>query len=321
MEKIRIACANRGAGTAPVFATVEGGYFKENGLDPELVYYEGHGRALPALIAGEAEFTNTVSPELIAANIRAGGDAVIVASALSRPAQYVCARPGLPRRDDLRGKRWGVLARGDADECTIAMAFERWGWDLGKDAEIVAMPSGGPRLELLLDDRKVDVAILHAPEPFQAAKRGWNLVEDLSRLDVAFQNSCAATTRRFLTRRPEIVLKYARAYAEGVYRFRTDATFGIQVIRQYSGETDRSILEMTYVWFARLMAATMFPSPEGVRTAAQILHRLGVIPRLPTADEFIDQGPVAQLEREGLFRTLMGVHEEAAPSTGGRSLR
>ena len=41
MEKIRIACANRGAGTAPVFSAVEGGYFKENGLDPELIFYAG----------------------------------------------------------------------------------------------------------------------------------------------------------------------------------------------------------------------------------------------------------------------------------------
>ena len=32
----------RGAGIAPVFATVEGGYFREQGLEPELVSYQGH---------------------------------------------------------------------------------------------------------------------------------------------------------------------------------------------------------------------------------------------------------------------------------------
>ncbi|HEV8642233.1 MAG TPA: hypothetical protein VGV13_14130 [Methylomirabilota bacterium] len=68
MEKIRVACGNRGVGTAPLFAAVEGGYFKEQGLDPELLYYQGHPNA----------------------------------------------RPGLRRREDLRGKRWGVLAHGDA---------------------------------------------------------------------------------------------------------------------------------------------------------------------------------------------------------------
>jgi ABC-type nitrate/sulfonate/bicarbonate transport system substrate-binding protein len=307
MKKIRIACANRGAGTAPVFSAVEGGYFKENGLEPELVFYPGHSRSLPALIAGEVDFTNAVSPELISINIQNKGDAVIIASAISRSAQQVCARPGLLKRGDLRGKRWGVLARGDADECSIAMALERWGWDMHKDVEIVAVGSGGSRLDLLLDASKVDVAIMHAPEPFQAMKRGWNFVEDFGRLDVAFQNSCAATTRRFLKAKPDLVLMYVRAYCQGVYRFRTDPSFGIQVIQKYSGETDRSILEPTYVLFARLMGGMMFPSLEGVRTASQLLYKLGVIPRLPAPEEFVDLEPILHLEREDFFAKMMGL--------------
>jgi ABC-type nitrate/sulfonate/bicarbonate transport system substrate-binding protein len=285
MDKIRIACGNRGVGTSPLFAAVEGGYMKEHGLDPELKFYEGHPRALPALVAGEAEFTNTVSPDVITIDLRDGADVVIVASAVSRTATYVTARAGLTTREALRGKRWGVLTRGDADHCTIALAFERW----------------------LLDPTKVDVVIMHSPEPFQAAKRGWNLVEDLRRLDVPLQNSCAATTRRYASARPEVVLRYVRAYAQGVHRFRADGRFGVEVIRKYSGETDREILEAAYLYFSQLMGGTMYPTPEGVRTAAQMLHRLGVIPRLPAADEFIDQEPVAQLHRDGFFRRLTGL--------------
>lgn len=307
MEKIRIACANRGAGTAPVFSAVEGGYFKENDLEPELIFYPGHSRSLPALISGEADFTNTVSPELISIDVLNKGDAVIIASAISRSAQQVSARPGLLNRGDLRGKRWGVLARGDADECSTAMAFERWGWDIRRDAEIVAVGTGGSRLDLLLDPSRVDVAIMHAPEPFQAMKRGWNCVEDFARMDVAFQNSCAATTKRFLKDRPDLVLKYVRAYCQGIYRFRTDPVFGIQVIQKYSGEADRSILEPTYVLFARLMGGMMFPSLEGVRTAGQVLYKLGTIPRLPTPEEFVDLDPILQLEKENFFARMMGL--------------
>ncbi len=310
MEKIRIACGNRGVGTSPLFAAVEGGYMKDHGLDPELKFYGGHPRALPALVAGEAEFTNTVSPDVITIDLRDGADVVIVASAVSRSATYVTARPGLTTRGELRGKRWGVLARGDADHCTIAMAFERWGWDLDADARIVPVGAGGPKLDLLLDPAKVDAVIMHSPEPFQAAKRGWNLVEDLRRLDVAFQNSCAATTRRFARSRPDVVLRYVRAYAQGVYRFRADGKFGIEVIRKYSGETDREILEASYLYFSQLMAGTMYPTPEGVTAAARMLHRLGVIPRLPAPGDFIDQEPVAQLHREGFFRRLTGLESQ-----------
>jgi NitT/TauT family transport system substrate-binding protein len=306
MDKIRIALANRSAGTGPVFATVEGGYFKEEGLDVELIPYPGHDRSLPAMVKGEAEFTNAVSPELITLDVCHGGDAVIVASAIGRSAQQVSARPGLTRREDLRGKRWGVLTRGDADECAIAMAFERWGWDRERDIEIVAVGAEGPRMDQLLGSGRCDVAIMHAPEPFQALKRGWALVEDLGRLDVAFQNSCAATTRRLTRERPDLVLRYVRAYCRGVYRFRTDARFGVEVLRKYTGETDGTILEATYVLFARLMGGMMYPSVEGVRNAARVLHGLGVIPRVPSPEEFVDLEPVARLERESFFHTFVG---------------
>jgi len=307
MEKIRIACGNRGVGTSPLFAAVEGGYMSENGLDPELKFYAGHPQALPALVAGEAEFTNTVSPDVLTIDLRDGADVVIIASAVSRSATYVTARPGLTKREELRGKRWGVLARGDADHCAIAMAFERWGWDLDEDARIVPVGTGGPRLDRLLDPAQVDVVIMHSPEPFQAARRGWNLVEDLRYLDVAFQNSCAATTRRFLRARPDVALRYVRAYAQGLYRFRADGKFGIEVIRKYSGETDREVLETAYLYFSQLMGGTMYPTPEGVTTAARLLHRLGAIPRVPAPGDFIDQEPVAQLHREGFFRRLTGL--------------
>ena len=306
MDKIRIGVAHRGAGIAPVFAAVEGGYLREQGLDAELVYIPGHPRALEALVAGEVDFINSVGAEVIMANLRHGGDAVVIASAISRSAQQVSARPGLTRRDDLRGKRWGVITRNDADECSILMAFERWGWDIATDAVIVPVGTDGARLDLLLEKERVDVAIMHAPEPFQAARRGWNLVEDLGRLDVAFQNSCAATTRRMLAERGDTVLRYVRAYCRAVYRFRTDAAFGTALLRKYTGEPDPAIIGQTWVLFARLMGGMMFPSVEGMRSAVHVLHRLGAVPKPMAPEELVDLEPVATLEREGFFGSFMG---------------
>lgn len=315
MEKIRIAVAHWGAGVAPVFAAVEGGYFREQGLDAELVPIPGHSRSMDALIKGDVDFTNSVGAELLMANLRHGGDAVIIVSAISRSAQQISARPGLTTRDQLRGKRWGVLARNDPDECSIAMAFERWNWDLAKDAEIVVVGAEGTRLDRLLDARRADVAIMHAPEPFQAAKRGWLVVEDLGRMDVAFQNSCAATTRRLIKERPDTVLCYARAYCQAVYRFRTDAEFGTRVLAKYAGEDDPAVLGPTWVMFARFMGGMMFPSLEGMRSVAHVLHRLGAVAQVLAPEASVDLEFVAALEREGFFATLMGLPGEKNAKT------
>jgi NitT/TauT family transport system substrate-binding protein len=316
VDKIRIAMPHRGAGVAPIFAALEGGYYREQGLDPEFLPYHGHSNSLKALIAGEADFTNAVGAELLLANFRHQGDAVILASAISRSAQQVAARPGITRREDLRGKRWGVTMRSDADECAIIMAFDRWGWSIEQDAEIVVVGNAGARLDLLLDPRHVDVAIMHAPETFQAPKRGYHIVEDFGQLDVSFQNSCAASTRRFIKQNPDIGLRYVRAFCQAVHRFRSDAQFGIHVLRKYSGETDIDVLRPTWVLFARYMGDMMYPSLEGVRNASAILHRVGALPKLVAPEQAVDLGPVLMLERAGFFETLMGarnIHPQSAP--------
>jgi NitT/TauT family transport system substrate-binding protein len=300
---------HRGAGVAPIFAALEGGYYREQGLEPEFVSYHGHSNSLKALIAGEADFTNAVGAELLLANTRHQGDAVILASAISRSAQQVAARPGIATREDLRGKRWGVGVRNDADECAIIMAFDRWGWSVDKDAEIVVVGTDGARLDLLLNPQRIDAAIMHAPETFQAPKRGYHIVEDFGRLDVSFQNSCAASTRRFIKANPDIGLRYVRAFCQAVHRFRSDAGFGIHVLRKYSGETDIDVLKPTWVLFARYMGDMMYPSLEGVRNASAILHRVGALPGPVAPEDAVDLGPVLALEGQGFFEALMGAKD------------
>jgi ABC-type nitrate/sulfonate/bicarbonate transport system substrate-binding protein len=311
VDKIKIAMAHRGAGVAPVFAALEGGYFRQQGLEPELVFYHGHPNSLKALIAGEAHFTNAVGAELLLANLRHQGDAVILASAIARSAQQVAARPGIHGREDLRGKRWGVTMRNDADECAIIMAFDRWGWTVEKDAEIVVVGNDGARLDLLLDRSRVDAAIMHAPETFQAPKRGYHIVEDFGHLDVSFQNSCAASTRRYMKANPDIALRYVRAFCQAVHRFRSDAEFGIHVLGKYSGEADIDVLRPTWVLFARYMGDMMYPSLEGVRNASAILHRVGALPKPVAPEDAVDLGPVIALERSGFFDVLMGAKNVA----------
>ena len=309
MDKIKIAMPHRGAGVAPIFAALEGGYYREQGLEPEFLPYHGHSNSLKALIAGEADFTNAVGAELLLANARHQGDAVILASAISRSAQQVAARPGIATREDLRGKRWGVGARNDADECAIIMAFDRWGWSVDKDAEIVVVGTDGARLDLLLNPQRIDAAIMHAPETFQAPKRGYHIVEDFGRLDVSLQNSCAVSTRRFIKANPDIGLRYVRAFCQAVHRFRSDAQFGIHVLRKYSGENDIDVLKPTWVLFARYMGDMMYPSLEGVRNASAILHRVGALPGLVAPEDAVDLGPVLALEGQGFFEALMGAKD------------
>jgi hypothetical protein len=108
------------------------------------------------------------------------------------------------------------------------------------------------------------------------------------------------------------VQRYTRAFCSGVWRFRTDPAFGIDLLRKYTREPDRAVLESTWVLFARYMGGLMFPSVEGVRNAGHVLHRLGAVPRQISPYDYIDLEPVAELEREGFFREMMGLPRAVA---------
>ena len=166
----------------------------------------------------------------------------MLASAISRSAQQVSARPGITAREELRGKRWGIVVRNDADECAIAMAFERWGWDRHKGCRDRRRRQRGARLDLLLDRARVDVAIMHAPETFQAPKRGYHIVEDFGRLDVVVPEQLRRHHARLDAATARHRSALCAAFCRGLYRFRSDAAFGIAVLRKYTGETDIEVL-------------------------------------------------------------------------------
>jgi NitT/TauT family transport system substrate-binding protein len=103
-------------------------------------------------------------------------------------------------------------------------------------------------------------------------------------------------------------LRYVRAFCQAVHRFRSDAEFGVHVLRKHSGETDIDVLRQTWVLFARYMGDMMYPSLEGVRNASAILHRVGALPKPVAPEEAVDLSQVVALEREGFFDNLMGAN-------------
>jgi NitT/TauT family transport system substrate-binding protein len=116
-----------------------------------------------------------------------------------------------------------------------------------------------------------------------------------------------------LRQRPDTALRYVRAYCRGVYRFRTDSAFGIAVLRKYTGESDATVLEGSWMLFARLMGGMMYPSVEGMRTASHVLAELGAIAHPLPPEDSIDLGLVAAVEREGYFAMVLGLGTGAQP--------
>jgi NitT/TauT family transport system substrate-binding protein len=160
--------------SAPIFLGVEKGYFKEFGVEPELVYFQAAAPIATALAAGQVEVGAT---GLTAAlyNIVLGGEKLWIVADKGRewpgyPLVGIVVQKelwdgGLRSVKDLKGKRIGVTQLGSTFHFHIGNILEKEGLSLA-DVRIVPLQAMPATVEAL-KGKQVDAIM--APQPFPGA--------------------------------------------------------------------------------------------------------------------------------------------------------
>ena len=160
--------------SAPIFLGVEKGYFKEFGVEPELVYFQAAAPIATALAAGQLEVGAT---GLTAAlyNIVLGGEKLWIVADKGRewpgyPLVGIVVQKelwdgGLRSVKDLKGKRIGVTQLGSTFHFHIGNILEKEGLSLA-DVRIVPLQAMPATVEAL---RGKQVDAIMVPQPFPGA--------------------------------------------------------------------------------------------------------------------------------------------------------
>jgi ABC-type nitrate/sulfonate/bicarbonate transport system substrate-binding protein len=106
LEKLRLTYSAIGGSQASVWIPYEAGIFRKHGLDVELLYVGGGGRAAQVVQSGEVPIGVFTGGAVINSNL-AGGDLVMIASSMNVMTFAVMARPEIRRVEDLKGKKSG----------------------------------------------------------------------------------------------------------------------------------------------------------------------------------------------------------------------
>ena len=169
--------------SAPIFVGVEKGFFKEFGVEPELVYFQAAAPIATALAAGQLDVAAT---GLTAAtyNIVLGGEKLWIVADKGRewPDHRLTAivvgkelhDAGLRTVTGLRGKRIAVTQLGSTFHYQIGNILEKHGMSL-KDVTIVPLQAMPAALEAL-KGKQVDAVILPQPFPGRAEVDGFGRI-------------------------------------------------------------------------------------------------------------------------------------------------
>jgi NitT/TauT family transport system substrate-binding protein len=170
--------------STPIFVGVEKGFFKEFGVEPELVYFQAAAPIATALAAGQLDVGAT---GLTAAlyNIVLGGEKLWIVADKGRewPGYPLVAivvqkelwdRGALRSIKDLKGKRIGVTQIGSTFHYHIGNILEKDGLGLA-DVKIVPLQAMAATMEAL-KGKQVDAILVPQPFPGAAESQGFGKI-------------------------------------------------------------------------------------------------------------------------------------------------
>jgi NitT/TauT family transport system substrate-binding protein len=169
--------------SAPIFVGVEKGFFREQGIEPELVYFQAAAPIATALATGQLDVGAT---GLTAAlyNIVLGGEKLWIVADKGRewPGYPLVAivvqkdlwEGGLRSIRDLKGKRIGVTQVGSTFHYHIGNVLEKDGLTLA-DVKIVPLQAMPATVEAL-KGRQVDAILVPQPFPGAAEAQGFGKI-------------------------------------------------------------------------------------------------------------------------------------------------
>lgn len=303
LDKLRLAYSAIGGSQSSVWIPYEAGIFRKNGLEVELLYIGGGGRAAQVVQSGEVPIGVLTGGAVINSNL-AGGDLVIIGSSMNVMTFALMARPEIRRFEDLKSKKIGITRFGSATDFGLRYVEDQWRFKRQRDFALLQL-GGMPELLSALRAGAVDAALINAELAIYARREGFRELADLSKMGLAFPTSSIVTTRSFIKRSENIVRKFTRGFVEGVHYGKTQRAFALQVLKKYLRNPDPALLEDLYeMYVVRNIPRIPGPSPEAVKTIlAQMAESDPRVVNL-RPEQFIDSRFFSELEKEGFIQRL-----------------
>ena len=301
-ERIRIGYAARAVVHSIPYVTKEAGFFREEGIQVEVVRTAGNVAPM-TLVSGDVEFSIMSAFLLLPAAVQYR-DLVMLAGFTRYASMYLVARPEISNGNDLRGKIVGLQRPGDAYEKNARVALRHLGLDPDRDVKFLYVGSNEV-MWTALDSHRISATMLTPPSTLFARKTGMNFLVNLSELKVEYQGSSLTARRSFIKENPNLTLRAVRAVVRGIHFFKTRKQETFRILAKFFGTNDREALEESWNY-----AADVPTKPYASESAVQavISHLVEVNPRFGQHKpaEFIDSGPLTELDRSGFINTLYG---------------
>jgi NitT/TauT family transport system substrate-binding protein len=223
--RLRMGLAARSTTSMPFFVAQERGFFREEGLEVELIVMQAI-QTIQATMGNSTQFASATGSAVSSAVN--GADIRVILAVTDQPSFDLIVQPGITSVQQLKGKKIGTGGVGSLAEILARRILQANNVPL----EDVAILATGPShmTYLSLKAKVIDAAPLQMPLTFTAQDEGFRKLVSAADYYRAVQGGLA-TTKTMLTEQPETVAKVVRAMLRAIRLIKSDRKYGIEFIK------------------------------------------------------------------------------------------
>ena len=223
--RVRMALAARSTTSMPFFVAKERGFFREEGLDVELIVMQAI-QTIQATLGNSTQFASATGSAVSSAV--SGVDIRVVLAVTDQPSFDLIVQPNITSVQQLRGKKIGTGGVGSLAEILarrILIAHNV------RPEEVTILATGTSHVTYVsLKAKVIDAAPLQMPLTFTAQDEGFRKLVSAADVYRSVQGGLA-TTKAILTEQPELVTKVCRAMLRAIRLIKADRKYAIDFIK------------------------------------------------------------------------------------------
>ena len=288
-DVIRIGIISTTFGYAPVFVAKEKGFFKREGLDPEIIVISRNEQIVQALISDSLQFGN-VPPNLLLVLRQQGMNEIkLIAGSFNGTTYSLIALPKYKRMEDLKGgARLAMSGITSAAALMMKQVLKDRGILYPRDYSLLSV--GGSTTQLTaLQSGQVDAALLAEPLSLIAVEQGFNNLGDAYKLLPDFQLSAIGVREGWAQKNRGIVIRYLKALVSTYQWLHDNRDEAIKLLPGIT-KLDKKYIAKSWETYTKTQ---IWPrngevNLKGVQTILNLMAEDGVLKKpLPKAEEIV----------------------------------
>ena len=227
LQKVVVTYSSRSIASIDLFIAQERGFFREEGLDAQLVQVRATA-AIAAIVSGEVHALGSIGSAIRA--IPRGAPIKVLAVSLRRPVFWLVTRPELKTFADLKGKVMGTTTLGGSQHTAGVRMLRRAGFNPDKDITVVLGGDVPTQLQALVNG-SVQVGILSPPTVIVARdKYKMNILASAMEEFTSLQNGLGVLEKNV---KDPLAKRILRARAKGNRYFHQNEKGTADVLAKY----------------------------------------------------------------------------------------